>query len=172
MKKLLLPIFVLFFFILESLFVELFSPQLFNSDRIIVPHFLLVVLLFLTVYGGKKQGILYAAIFGLLFDIVYTEVIGIYFFLYPLIAYFVSKTMQLIHNHLVVVSLTSMVGIILLELGVYELNFLIKVTEMDFQTFLQVRLYPTLILNLAFTILVSFPLKRQFDKYAEELRNE
>jgi rod shape-determining protein MreD len=65
-----------------------------------------------------------------------------------------------------------MVGIILLELGVYELNYLLKVTEMAFQTFLQERLYPTLILNLAFTILVSFPLKRQFEKYAEELRNE
>lgn len=172
MKKLLLPIFVLFFFILESLFVELFSPQLFNSDRIIVPHFLLVVLMFLTVYVGKKQGIIYAAIFGLLYDIVYTEIIGIYLFLYPLIAYFISKAMQLMHNQLVVVTLTSMVGIILLELGVYELNFLIKVTEMDFRSFLQERLYPTLILNLAFTILVSFPFKRQFEKYAEELRNE
>lgn len=172
MKKFLLPVFILVFFISESLFVELFPPQLFNGDRIIVPHFLLIVLLFLTVYGGKNQGILYAGIFGLLFDIVYTEIIGIYLFLYPLIAYLVTKAMQLIHNHIVVVSLVSLLGISLLELGVYELNYLINMTEMDFSSFLQMRLYPTLILNLVFMIIFSFPLKRKFERYAEELKND
>lgn len=172
MRRLIIPAFVLLFFVLESIFVELLPSELFSSDRIFVPHFLLIVILFLAVYGGKTQGLVYAAIFGLLFDIVYTEIIGVYLFLYPLLTYIVIKAMKLVHSHLVVVTLVSCLAVAALELAVYEINYLLNVTEMSFDTFLELRFYSTIILNIAFTILLAFPLKRQFEKYAERLKNE
>ncbi|MEH7375668.1 rod shape-determining protein MreD, partial [Neobacillus drentensis] len=70
MRKFLLPLLFLFLFIVESLFVEFLPAKIFGFERIFVPHFLFTAILFLTIFVGKKHGIIYAAIFGLLFDIV------------------------------------------------------------------------------------------------------
>ena len=172
MKKFLLPLFFLFLFILESLFVQYIPNGLFGANRIIAPHFLFVGLLFLTIYVGKRQGLIYSAIFGILFDIVYVEIIGIYFFLYPFIAYLASKLMNIMQTNILIAFLVSLFGIALLEIGVYEMDFLIHVTDLDFMSFLDLRFYPTLILNSIFIIVTGYPLKRLFEKHAESLRDE
>lgn len=168
MRKFFLPIILSFLFILESIFVELFSNVLSKSEWILVPRFLIVACILLTIYGSKKQGIIYGLIFGLLFDIVYTEILGIYLFMFPIVAYLVSQFMRILQANVFITCLVTTIGVALLELGVYEMNFLIKITDMDFTTFAYNRLFPTLILNLAFTIIVIYPLKRFFEKSVEE----
>ena len=172
MKKLLLPLLFLFFFILESLFVQFLPATIFGDNYILVPHFLFVALIFLTIFVGKKQGIIYAVIFGLVFDIVYIEIIGIYLFLYPLICYIISKIMRIFHTNIIIAFLVTLVGIGLLELGVYEMDFIIHVTSLNFMSFIKMRLYPTLILNAVYIAIAGYPLKRYFEKYAEALRDE
>lgn len=172
MKKFLLPLLFLFLFLLESLFVQYLPEEVFGRNRILVPHFLFAAILFLTIFVGKKQGIIYAAIFGLLFDIVYVEIIGIYLFVYPFISYVISKIMQILQTNMIIAFLASLFGIALLEVGVYEMNHLIHVTNVDFMSFIHLRLYPTLILNAAFIIIAGYPLKRLFEKHAESLRVE
>ncbi|MFT8322229.1 MAG: rod shape-determining protein MreD [Bacillus sp. (in: firmicutes)] len=157
-------------FILESIFVELLPAELFHSNRILVPHFLVLTILFLSIYGSRNIGIIYAFAFGLLFDIVYTEILGIYFFVFPFIVYICSKIMKLFHNNMLVVSVVSLIGMSILEIVVYEMIFIIHRTSMDFNSFINLRLLPTLILNTAFLIIVAYPYKRFFEKYAEERR--
>jgi rod shape-determining protein MreD len=171
-KKFLLPLLFLFIFILESLFVQYVPDDLFGQNKIIVPHFLFAALLFLTIFVGQKQGIIYAAIFGLLFDIVYIEIIGIYLFLFPFIAYLASKILNILQNNFLVAILITIVGIALLEVGVYEMDHLIHVTDIDFMSFLQLRFYPTLIFNALFVIIAGYPLKRLFEKHMEAMRAE
>lgn len=172
MIKFLLPLLFLFLFLLESLFVQYIPAEVFGHHYILVPHFLFAGILFLTIYAGKKYGIIYAAIFGLLFDIVWIEIIGIYFFLFPFIAYLVSKIMHILQTNIIVTFVVSLVGIALLEMGVYEMDYLIHVTNLEFMSFIQMRFYPSLILNAAFIILAAYPLKRHFEKLAEALRDE
>lgn len=172
MRKFLLPLFLLFLFIVESLFVQFLPGQAFHSERIFVPHFLIVAIFFLTIYGSEKHGILYGMAFGLLFDVVYTEIIGIYLFLFPFVAYVITKLMKIFQNNIFLGSLMTLFGIALVELGSYEMNMLIHITNMDFMTFLNLRLFPTLLLNAAFIILVSYPLKRYFERFAQKLRDE
>lgn len=172
MRRVLLPVLFVAFFLLESLFVELLPGEYFDSDQIFVPRILMIAILFLTIYGGKTHGIVYGFIFGLLFDVVYTEVIGIYLFMFPLIAYLTAMLMKVLQANILISTIVTVLGIILLELGVYELNFLIHITDMPFSMFAEHRLFPTAILNLAFTLVLAFPLKRHFEKWAEEHRNE
>lgn len=172
MRKFILPLLFLFLFILESLFVEFLPAKIFGFERIFVPHFLFTSLLFLTIFVGKKQGIIYAAIFGLLFDIVYVEIIGIYFFLYPFISYLIYKLLQVFQANLITAFLASLLGISLLEVGVYEMNFLIHVTDLDFMGFINLRFYPTLLLNAAITLIAAYPLKWLFEKHSEAMRAE
>jgi rod shape-determining protein MreD len=171
-KKFLLPLLFVFLFILESLFVQFLPEKLFGFERIFVPHFLFTGLLFLTIFVGKKQGIIYAAIFGLLFDIVYVEIIGIYFFLYPVISYLANRLMQFLQVNIIIAFLVSLVGIALLEIGAYEMNSLIHVTDLDFISFINLRLYPTLLLNAVFIILASYPFMRLFERHAVAMRAE
>ncbi len=172
MKKILLPLLFLFLFILESLFVQYVPADLFGNGHIIAPHFLFAGLLFLTIFVGKKHGIIYAAIFGLLFDIVYVEIIGIYFFLYPFISYLTDKLMNIMQSNIIIAFLVSLAGIVLLEMGAYEMNLLIHVTSLDFKSFISMRFYPTLILNAVFILIAGYPFKRLFEKHAEALRAE
>jgi rod shape-determining protein MreD len=158
----------LLLFIIESLFVELF-PVRFVHDRILVPHFLIAGILLITIYGKKNLGIWYGLIFGLMFDLVYTEVIGIYLFMFPLTAYLVSKLMKILQTNIIIVPFVVLLGIAVLELAVYEMNFLIKITDMAFTQFINQRLIPTLILNFIFIIFMIFPLKKQFEKLTEPL---
>ncbi|MCL6572091.1 MAG: rod shape-determining protein MreD, partial [Bacillus sp. (in: Bacteria)] len=152
MNKFLLPLLFLFLFILESLFVQFLPEKLFGFERIFVPHFLFTGLLFLTIFVGKKQGIIYGAIFGLLFDVVYVEIIGIYLFLYPVVTYLAHRLMQILQVNIIIAFLVSLVGISLLEMGAYEMNYLIHVTDLDFKSFIHLRFFPTLILNAVFII--------------------
>ncbi|MDQ0197135.1 rod shape-determining protein MreD [Neobacillus ginsengisoli] len=170
MKKFLLPLLFLILFLMESLFAQYLPGEIFG--RTCVPHFLFIGLLFLTIYVGKKQGIIYGFIFGILFDIVNTEILGIYMFLFPFVAYLVSKFMNVMHANIITVFLSSLIGIALLEVGVYEMNVLIHVTDMDYMTFFKMRFYPTLIFNAVFIILAGYPLKRQFEKIAAALRDD
>ncbi|MDF1506872.1 rod shape-determining protein MreD [Robertmurraya sp. DFI.2.37] len=172
MRKFLLPLLFIFFFILESIFVQSLPAEMFNSERILVPRFLMIAIIFLTLYGNRNHGLIYALVFGLLFDVVYTEIIGIYLFLFPLIAYLTSKVMRLLQANIVVISVVSLLGVALLELCVYELTFLINKTDMVFSMFVDLRWLPTLILNLAFIIIFAYPLKRHFEKYALSLKEE
>lgn len=157
------------FFILESLFVELLPVRFLSNDRIFVPHFLLTGILLLTIFGDEKRGIYYGLIFGLIFDIVYTEVIGIYLFMFPVTAYIISKLMKILQSNIVMATFVTLIGIAILEMVVYEINFLIHVTAMEFPQFITIRLIPTLILNFIFIILVVYPLKKQFEKMNELL---
>lgn len=172
MRRFLLPVLFTALFIFESIFLELMPVKYLNNEQIMVPHFLMSGLLFLTVYGNRNHGIIYGFIFGLLFDVVYTEIIGIYLFLFPVISYTIAKLMKVLQTNIIIVSLVSLFGVVLLELGAYEMNYLIHSTNMDFISFAGSRLLPTAILNLIFIIIFSFPLKRQFEKWAELLRNE
>lgn len=172
MRRYLLPVLFTACFLFESIFLELLPAKYFHHDNILVPHLVMIALFFLTIYGNRNLGILYSFIFGLLYDVIYIEIIGIYLFMFPLISYIVSKLMKVLQNNLLIITVVTILGIALLELGVYEMNFLIHKTTMDFSTFTASRLLPTLLLNLVFTVIVAYPLKRQFEKLAEQLRNE
>jgi rod shape-determining protein MreD len=171
-RKLLLPLLFVFLFLLESIFVQFLPAKPFGLDKILVPHFLLAAILFMTIFIGKKQGLIYAAIFGLVFDIVYVEVLGIYMFLYTIVAYIVSKIMHAMQANFIISTIVTIIGIALLEFGVYEMDLIIHVTNLDIMSFLNMRLYPTLLLNTAFILVFGYPLKRYFEKYAQGLRDE
>ncbi|WP_462412374.1 rod shape-determining protein MreD [Neobacillus sp. Marseille-QA0830] len=172
MRKFLLPLLLFALFIGESVFTQFMPETVFGQSKILVPHFLYAALLFFTIYVGKNKGILYSAIFGLLFDIVYVEVLGIYLFLFAFIAWLITKVMQVMQSNLIVTSIVSLVGIALLEIGVYEMNFLIHVTDLDFMGFINLRFYPTLILNAIFILLSGWLFKRYFERYSDAIKDE
>jgi rod shape-determining protein MreD len=159
MKKILLPLIALAFFYGSSVFVTYLPMGVFNSDRVLVPHFLIVFILLMSVYYHNKTAVLYGFIFGFLYDSFFTEVLGVYLFLFPFVTFLTSRIMKVLHSNLVVTGMVILVNLSILEFLVYQINLLIGKTDWAIATFADLRLWPTLVLNAAFLIIVSYPLK-------------
>jgi rod shape-determining protein MreD len=164
MKRLILPMILLFLFFLESIFVDVLPASLIVEKRLLVPHFLFVTIVFISMSGNRNEGMLLGAIFGLLFDIVYTGILGIYLFSFPLIAYIISKLAGILQNHIVIISILSIISVALLEFFVFGVNSLIGYTTITVDTFIAQRLISTIILNGLFVVLISYPLSKLVDK--------
>ncbi|MEW9500570.1 rod shape-determining protein MreD [Jeotgalibacillus marinus] len=159
MKRLILPIFGILIFYSEGIFA-MFSPiEVFGDNRFLVPRFLFLFILFLSVYYQSRVAYIYGFVFGFSYDLFFTGVIGIYTVLFPLLVYIALAILKLIHHHVIVVGFLGIILIAVLEWIVYQFNHLIGVTVVDFSTFLTQRLYATLIFNSLFILLLAYPFK-------------
>lgn len=169
MKRFVLPLILFFVFLLESSFVDLVPADIFHKENVYVPRFLFLLIAFITVYFNKPVGLLYGAIFGLLYDIVYTEVLGVYLFLFTLVVYLISWASRILQTNIFVISFLSLIGIFVLEFCVYGVNLVIGSTTISIERFLQIRILPTLLLNSIFILVFAFPFKKLLGKlYIEE----
>ena len=157
MRKILLPSLTLSIFLLENFYVLFFSRF---YEWILVPRFLFCMLFFIVLFYNRSQGFIYAFVFGLIFDIVHTEVLGVYMVLFPLLMFILDRLMTIFHHHLIIIIFVTLLGVTGLEFLVYELNILLQVTNMNLESFVQQRLLPTIYMNGIFLILFSFPLKK------------
>lgn len=157
---------------IESIFANVSPASLFFEEWIFVPRFLFIFLLMLTVYYDEKTGLATAFIFGLLMDIVFTQILGIYLFWYPAICYVVAKLMKVIHNHLFIMNFISLFAITGLEFGIYFFFKILQFTKLDVTTFTEIRLVPILLLNFVFFVLFSYPLKKYFTQLYMEKQEE
>ena len=157
--RLLLPAVAVLLFLIEPVFA-LFSP-IEISDRIIylVPRFLFMYLLFLAVYYDRKKSILYGVIFGLLYDVFYIDIIGLYAVLYPLLCLFISWIVQYIQQSLWIVTILTVFFVALLDFVIYEFFLLISFTSIGMPDFLLSRLVPTIFANLLFLVLIGWLFK-------------
>ncbi|MCP3741232.1 rod shape-determining protein MreD [Rossellomorea sp. BNER] len=168
MKRLLLPFLALMILYSESIFVRVFPIELLEGHRIVVPHFLQIFILFMAVFYHYRSAIVYAFVFGFLFDLFYTEIIGIYMLIFPLTIFLMDKMMKILHNNLFVVGISMIINISILELLVYQLNFIIQRTDFTLFQFADWRLWPTLVLNAVFIIIFSYPVKLLMNKLRKE----
>ncbi len=163
-KRFILPIILLFILVSESIFVDILPASYIYGEYLLVPRFLFVTIVFIAIYSDRIQGMLLGIIFGLLVDVVYTGILGIYMFSIPVISYIISKLARILQNHIVITSVLCIVGVVVLEFFVYGINVLIGFTNMNMDTFIYKRLISTLILNSVYLILFAHPLTKLLDK--------
>ena len=155
MAKYLIPAVAVILFFLETEF-SLFSPIDINGQReYLVPRFVILYLIFLSIYYDKKRAMIYGLVFGLVYDIFYIDIIGLYTFLYPFICFIAGSTVKYIHQHLVVTTTLSLVLIAIIEVALYQFFALIGFTDISFAQFLNTRLIPTMIANVIFLALLG-----------------
>jgi rod shape-determining protein MreD len=163
-KKWALPFLAVVCFVSESIFVDLWPKNHLYIDYFFVPRFFLIFIVFTAIYIGRTRAMIYGLIFGVLYDCAYTELLGVYAFAFPLIAYIVAKAMKVFHQHWLIACFLGLFSIAILELYVYGIQLLIGRTNMPFQAFCFRRLWPTLLLNAVFLVLLSYPLKQRLVK--------
>ena len=171
MNKYILPLLLSLLFISENMFETIISPLLSGSQTIIVPHFLFIGLIFIALYYDAKLGIIYGAIFGLIYDIVNTELIGIYLCCFPLFIFLICQALKMLYANLFVKSLLALIWTVGLEYLIYGLNYLFGFTTMDNSFFMTNRLIPTILLNAVVLLFAAYPLS-SFLKGLKEKKEE
>ena len=56
----------------------------------LVPRFLIIYLIFVAIYYDRKRAMVYGLFFGLLYDVFFIDIIGLYSFIYPLMCLIAS----------------------------------------------------------------------------------
>lgn len=169
MIRSIIPLIVIVLFFMEPVF-SLFSPVAFGDQLFtLVPRFVIACLIFIAVYDSKKHAIIYGIVFGLLYDMFYIDIIGLYAFLYPLICFIAAGIVHYIHRHVATVMVITILLIAFLEFLSYGFASLISITSINFDDFVKGRLIPTVIANSLFVTMFGWFFKKIIE--SKHLRN-
>lgn len=172
MIRSIIPLITILLFFLEPIF-SLFSPIEINGALYtLVPRFVIVFLIFVAVYYSRQRAILYGIVFGLLYDMFYIDIIGLYAFLYPLICIIAATIIRRIHRHILIVMILCLFLVALLEILSYLFASLISLTSIGSEEFLTGRLIPTLIANSLFIVMFGWIFKAVINKRVFKVTRE
>lgn len=169
MKRLYIPLLLFLLLVLEGVALDLLPFKITNT--MIVPHFVLVFLLLVAIFYDKENtysAILYSIIFGLLIDVVYTGVLGVYMFGYAGVTYLVRKLKVLMHTNFYVTILLGLIAISFAEIFIYIIYSVIGLTYMPWTSFLFYRLLPTVLANLIFLMMLYPIFTKKLSKWFKE----
>lgn len=159
MVRFLIPFTAILLFLLESEFAQ-FSPLNFGDKTVfLVPRFLILYLIFISIYYNRNRAVMYGLIFGVLYDVFYIDIIGLYSVLYPLVCLLAGWSVKFIHQHLVITTILAVLLVAFMEVILYEFFFFIDFTSMPFSTFFNSRLLPTIVANLLFLLMLGWAFK-------------
>ncbi|MFD1038619.1 rod shape-determining protein MreD [Virgibacillus byunsanensis] len=171
MKRLYVPLILFLLVVIEGVALKLLPANLVMGNSFIIPHWVFVFLVFVAIFYDKEDtnfGVIYGLIFGLLIDIVYTGILGVYMFTYAVTIYIIQGLKKVFHANIYVTLCLGIVGLIIAEVTINVIFLVIGISEMVWKDYLLYRLLPTLLANIVF-ILILYPLiTRLLIKWREE----
>lgn len=171
LKRLLFPLILFVLLVSEGLALDLLPSTLTSTEILIIPHWVLVFLTLVTLFYDTNDtfyAIIYGILFGLLIDIVYTGILGVYMFTYPFTLYIVHLLKRFFQTNLIMTLFISMIGIIISELLLLFIFSIVGIVDVAMTQFLMNRLLPTLLANILFLV----PLYLLFTKRLIRWSNE
>lgn len=172
MIRFVIPLIAVVLFLLEPAFA-LFSPiQLGDKEFVLVPRFLILYLIFIAIYYNRKRAVIYGLIFGLLYDLVHINIIGVYVVLYPLVCFLAGSSVKFINQNLLINSIVSVLLVAMMETILYYFYLIIDFTSIPFTTFLETRLLSTIVSNFLFLLILGWLFKLIIDARIMERARE
>lgn len=160
MNRYLLPFILFILFIFEGTIFQVLIQPFHHYDLAIVPRFSFIIVIMSALFLGRTIGTAYGMSLGLFFDVIYTHVLGIYIFSMGFVAYLFSFSFRIFQKNLLLLLFTTIISIIFLDYLVYAIHSLIGTTQLPHERFLSERLYPSLIVNSTFAIVVVYPMRK------------
>lgn len=157
MTRFLFILTIFFLFIIEGTIIQVFSPERWGWPVAMTPRFVVVFVIFSALFLGRVQGLFMGLVFGLIYDIVYGSVIGIYAFSMAIVGYFSGLTFRIFQQNIFLILCTTLVLLVVFEFIIYGMFSLLTFTQMNIQEFFFQKVIPSLVLNMIFALLVSYP---------------
>ncbi|WP_407891708.1 rod shape-determining protein MreD [Lacticaseibacillus sp. N501-2] len=126
-----------------------------------VPELTLIALLMTVIFLPDEQYIVWYAVgFGLLFDMIYTGIIGINALIWPLIVYIAVQLRQFVPKSPLFVGALVVIAVTIFCLANDVMNEFIGFGTTNFVTLVAVHMGPSLLVNLVGFAIVYLPLSR------------
>lgn len=174
MKRFLFPLILFLLVILQGVALELLPSSLVLGDWMYVPHWAFTFLIYMVVFYDTNDtyySLVYALIFGLLIDVVYTGVLGVYMFSYALVIYIIHIVKKILHGNFFVLLLLGVAGIMLADLAIYIIYMLVGLIDIVFKDYIFQRMLPTALSNLIFILLIYPFTAKRLSKWSREQLN-
>jgi rod shape-determining protein MreD len=155
-----IPTLVFILLVIEGTIFQLVTPPQNEMDVTLVPRFVIVMIVFIGIHFGRFSSIVYGLAFGLIYDIVYTQLLGVYMFGFGFIGYACAYTYKQIQDSLFFHLLLMLAAVSFFEYYQFGLYKLIGITDLQANLFFYERFLPGIILNIAFAIIVYYPVKK------------
>jgi len=168
MNRFYLPLVLFLVMVLEGVALELLPVNITSGKSLIISHWVLICLVFSAIFYDDEESnysLIYAIIFGLLIDVVYIHVLGVYMFTYAITIYIIKKLTRLLHSNLASTLLCGILGIILADWFIYIIFTMIGYTDLSLGDYLIYRLLPTMLANIIFLILIYPILSKKFSQW-------
>lgn len=120
----------------------------------------LIGLMYVGLYGRWESALGFGLVFGLLYDIVFTDLIGIYAFTFSLIPLLVSFVLKYIGENVFSVLITFTFMILVFTVLIFAILTAIGGTTMTIQTLLMQQIPGTLAVNAVAIGLLYYPMVR------------
>jgi|SRR5699024_3653326 len=171
MKHFFIPLILFLLLITEGVALEVLPSGIALGNALIVPHWVFICLIFVAVLYDKENtyySVLYALVFGLLIDVVYTGVLGVYMFSYAVIIYVIHGVKKVLHTHIYVIILLGIIGLLLVETMISTIFSVVGISDMVWYEYTIYRLLPTVLANIIFLLVVYPFLQKWFPKWSTE----
>ncbi|CAM3094356.1 rod shape-determining protein MreD [Sporolactobacillus spathodeae] len=166
MKQFKLFIILFLLFLVQGTVMPRFFYSTSDASVQMVPQFVFVALLLVTLFGRLDWGFRYSLLFGFLTDIIFTPVLGVYAFSMALTVYLTYRLSRWVTITVVSALLLSNFGLLVEQFIVYLIYLMIGMTQQSFWAFLSAHLVPTMLLNAAFALISFYPLRRVMESTA------
>jgi rod shape-determining protein MreD len=147
-------------FLIEGTIVQVFSTEAWGLSWEIIPRFVLVGVVLIGLYNGRRKAVLFGLIFGFMYDIVYTDVLGVYAFTMGLTGYLAGLASRYFHQNWLLVAVTIVLATFFNEWLVYVFYHLFHLANSDLNNLIFREMIPTVIFNAIFALLIFRPMSR------------
>lgn len=156
-------LFILFFLVvLEGVSQDFLPESIISSDIMIVPHWIFVFLVLVSTFYDENSSyfsVILAIIFGLLIDIVYTDILGVYMIAYTITLFVHQKIARLFQSNFFMTFLFTLISILIADHIIYFLYLTIGKISLSWSDYSLLRLLPTIGANLLFLI-IAYPISK------------
>ncbi|WP_226583372.1 rod shape-determining protein MreD [Halobacillus litoralis] len=174
MSRYIIALICLFLLVMQGMAMSMLPAKLVYSDLLMTPHWIFIFLLIIAIFYDKDDtyhAVWYGLVFGLLIDVVYTGVLGVYMVTYTLVIYLVHGLNKWVHANFIAASLLAIIGVLLTDTILYVIYSFVQITSMTWGDYLLLRLLPTLAANMIFFILLYPLVKERVYFWSEEVKN-
>lgn len=155
----------LVFFLLETTVFHWIIPLSWQDNITISPRFVMTIVLFVALFGGRHFALLLGLVFGFLYDIVfYGYMIGPYAFGMGLIGYLTGLLFNKGADRFITTVVIIIGGLLSFEMINFSIYRLFRIVEFTLSaTFVQ-HILPSLLMNTLFTLIVYSPMRFILEK--------
>ncbi|UXU60592.1 rod shape-determining protein MreD [Staphylococcus agnetis] len=141
-------------FYLDTVLTMISPIKIFGIQFIMVPRLTLIFLLLMTFYRNVYSALILGMFLGLMTDLYFGEIYGVYLIAYLILILFVEKFFSLFYRDHAVVFLVILVSVIVLDIFVAFLYHLVGLIDFNILDYLLFRAPLTLLLNAILLIFI------------------